>query len=171
MGREKALVPFGGRPLAAWVIEAMQRAGLEVVVVAKRPLDLGVPVWIEPEAPTHPLLGIVTALERHGAPVVAAACDLPFLTESDVRALAAAAGPVACAPGHPLAARWEPAVLGALRAAVADGAAVRAVVERLGATPVALPERSLRNLNRPEDVAALQPPTSPPPSSTAGPPP
>ena len=35
MGRPKALVPLGGRPLIAWPLAAAQAAGLEAVVVAK----------------------------------------------------------------------------------------------------------------------------------------
>jgi molybdopterin-guanine dinucleotide biosynthesis protein A len=44
MGSDKALVDFGGEPLAARPIAAARAAGLEPVVVAKRPLELGVPV-------------------------------------------------------------------------------------------------------------------------------
>ena len=35
MGRPKALVPLGGRPLIAWPLAAAAEAGLEAVVVAK----------------------------------------------------------------------------------------------------------------------------------------
>ena len=64
MGRPKALVPLGGRPLIAWPLAAAAEAGLEAVVVAKPgsalpPLE--VPVWDEPEAPSHPLTGLVAA--------------------------------------------------------------------------------------------------------------
>ena len=41
------------------------------------PLD--VPVWLEPDEPFHPLTGLVAALER-GEPVVAVACDQPWVT-------------------------------------------------------------------------------------------
>jgi molybdopterin-guanine dinucleotide biosynthesis protein A len=48
MGRPKALVPLGGKPLLAWPVEAAREAGLEVVVVAKAGSELPaleVPVW------------------------------------------------------------------------------------------------------------------------------
>ena len=45
----------------------MREARLEAVVVAKPETDLpplDVPVWEEPEEPSHPLTGIVAALEQ-----------------------------------------------------------------------------------------------------------
>ena len=172
MGTEKALVPFGGRPLAAWPIAALQAAGLPAVVVAKRELpELDVPTWIEPAQPTHPLLGIITALDRHQGPIVAVACDMPFLDAKAIRALATARGSVACAKDQPLASRWEPELLPELRQAVAASESMRALVARLQAIEVPLDAEVLRNLNRPEDLEALQPPTPPPPSSRSEPPP
>ena len=93
MGTAKALVPLGGRPLVLWVLDAAREAGLEAVVVAKAgsPLPaVPVPVWREPDAPVHPLAGVVAALERApGRAVIAAACDMPWVTAGLLRALAA----------------------------------------------------------------------------------
>ena len=80
LGGSKATVELGGRPLLSWVLDAA--AAFETVVVAKRSTKLpalGVPVWIEPETPSHPLCGLVAALE-HGRPVIAVACDQPWVT-------------------------------------------------------------------------------------------
>ena len=69
MGRPKALVELGGAPLIAHPLAAAAAAGLDAVVIAKAGTALpalDVPVWLEPDQPVHPLLGIVTALV--GAP-------------------------------------------------------------------------------------------------------
>ena len=67
--------------------------------------------------PTHPLVGIVTALERAHGPVVAVACDQPFLPPELFAQLAA--GPAAAVRVNdaiePFPARYEPAALPALR--------------------------------------------------------
>ena len=64
MGTDKALVPFGGEPLIARPIAAARGAGLEPVVVAKRQLEVGVPVWLDEYETSHPLSGLVTALRE-----------------------------------------------------------------------------------------------------------
>src|SRR5690348_1240038 len=94
MGRAKALVPLGGRPLVAWPLAAAATAGLEPVVIAKPGSELpdGVTVWHEPDEISHPLAGLVCALERAGAPLVALACDMPFVTPGLLARLAALDG-------------------------------------------------------------------------------
>jgi molybdopterin-guanine dinucleotide biosynthesis protein A len=161
MGTAKALVTLGGRPLIAWPLAAAAAAGLEAVVIAKpdTPLpDLDVPVWREPAAPSHPLLGIVVALERAGAPIVAVGCDQPWLDPELLRALALA-GPGAAAPAAagslaPLPARYPPAALDALRAALAAEAPLRATLAALAPQLVAVadPDR-LVSLNTPAALA------------------
>ncbi len=114
MGSPKAVVPLGGKPLIAWPLAAAAEAGLEAVVVAKPgsqlpPLD--VPVWDEPEEPAHPLTGLVAALERAGGPIVALACDMPFVTPDLIARLAAARGiarPARRGVPRPLRARRAP---------------------------------------------------------------
>src|SRR5215213_6124790 len=118
MGDPKPGIELAGRPLIARPLEAMRSAGLEVVVVAKQSTALpalGVPVWIEPDRPTHPLTGIVAALARSGRPLIVCGCDLPFVNTQLIAALAAHAAPfvVVEAAGrlHPLLGRYEPALL------------------------------------------------------------
>jgi molybdenum cofactor guanylyltransferase len=158
MGRPKALVPLGGRPLIAWPLEAARAAGLEAVVVAKAgsslpPLD--VPVWAEPDAPAHPLTGLVAALERADGPIVVLACDMPFVTPELLRLIAARPG-VAAPAGEAFPARYPPEALPALRAGLEREAAVRAVLEELGAERVEADPATLIGINDPEALAAAE---------------
>ena len=98
MGAPKASVELAGEPLIERPLRAMREARLEAVVVAKPGTDLpplDVPVWEEPEEPSHPLTGIVAALEQGGRPLVVCGCDLPFVSARR------------CLPTSPVAAsRW-----------------------------------------------------------------
>jgi molybdopterin-guanine dinucleotide biosynthesis protein A len=168
MGTPKATLDLGGRPLLDYPLAAVQGAGLEPVVVAKpdSPLPpLAVPRWEEPAEPVHPLTGIVAALQAAGdRPVLAVACDMPFVTAELVAELAAQAAPLVVpeADGrlHPLLARWHPSLLPALRAALDREAPLHVVVadldaERLGAAELHRfgdPARLLFNVNGPGDL-------------------
>jgi molybdopterin-guanine dinucleotide biosynthesis protein A len=158
MGTAKTLVPLAGRPLVLHPLAAAAAAGLRAVVVAKAATPLppvGVEVWLEPDEPQHPLLGIVTALERAGGPVVAAGCDQPWLEPELLRALATADGPAAARVDgrlEPLPARYEPAALPALRAALDARAPLREAVA--GAAPVDVEARVVASVNTPEDALA-----------------
>jgi molybdenum cofactor guanylyltransferase len=124
--RPKPTAPLAGRPLIDYPLQALEAAGLETVIVAKRDTTLppgGAPVWEEPDEPAHPLLGIVTALEQaDGRSVVVSACDLPFLSPALVAHLAELDVPLAVPRTgdrlHPLLARYTPVLLPALRAAL-----------------------------------------------------
>jgi molybdopterin-guanine dinucleotide biosynthesis protein A len=158
MGSPKATVLFGGRPLIAWPLAAVAEAGLDAVVVAKPgsslpPLEVA--VWDEPEAPSHPLTGLVAALERAGGPVIALACDMPFVSPGLIARLAAAQG-VAAPAGEAFPARYEPSALPVLRAGLAGEAAVRAVLAELGAAPVEADAEELVGINDPEALARAE---------------
>jgi molybdopterin-guanine dinucleotide biosynthesis protein A len=172
MGRAKALVPLGGRPLIAWPLAAAREAGLEAVVVAKPgselpPLD--VPVWAEPATPVHPLIGLIAALERAGRPIVALACDMPFVSPGLIARLAAAQG-VAVPKGEAFPARYEPASLPALLTGLAREAALRDVLDLLGAAVIDADPDELVGINDPEALeaatrrAAARPPDPRPPA-------
>ena len=158
MGAPKAVVPLGGRPLIAWPLAAAAEAGLEAVVVAKPGSSLpalDVAVWDEPAEPAHPLTGLVAALERAGRPIVALACDMPFVTADLITRLAAADG-IAAPPGEAFPARYEPAALPALRAALQREAAVRDVLAELGAVPIDADTRALTGINDPDALARAE---------------
>jgi molybdopterin-guanine dinucleotide biosynthesis protein A len=160
MGAPKPLAALRGRPLIAWPLEAARRAGLEAVVVAKADTPLppvGVPVWLEPDAPRHPLLGIVTALERAERGVVAVGCDQPWVPGELLARLAAAAGaaaPLAAGVLAPLPARYPPSALAELRAALAAEAPLRRTLAALAPEEIEADAAALASLNTPEQLAA-----------------
>jgi molybdenum cofactor guanylyltransferase len=95
IGGGKAVVELDHRPLISYPLEAVWRALGNVTIVAKADTELpdvpGATVWIEPDEPHHPLVGIVHALSlAEGRPVLVCAADMPFVTESLVREIAGA---------------------------------------------------------------------------------
>lgn len=172
MGAAKATVELGGRPLVAWPLAAAARAGLEAVVVAKPGSELpalAVPVWREPAAPSHPLAGLVCALERaRGRPVVAVACDMPFLAPELLARLARLEATAAAARVggrlEPFPGRYTAAALPVLRAALDREAPVREALAELA--PAELGEEELRafgdparmvvSVNTPAELAAAE---------------
>jgi molybdopterin-guanine dinucleotide biosynthesis protein A len=157
-----------GRPLVERPLAAAAEAGIEAVIVAKANSELPeveVEVWIEPDEPTHPLAGVVEALRHSGGrPVVAAACDMPFLTAGFLGWLASfretAAVPSAGGRLHPLIAHYGPEALEPLAAATIAGRSAREAVTEL--SPRLLGEGALcrfgdvehllMNVNTPQDL-------------------
>src|SRR5947209_11531015 len=95
IGGGKAIVELAGKPLIQYPCEAMQAALGEVVITAKADTELpslvGTTVWVEPQAPRHPLIGLLHALDlAEGRPVLACPVDLPFVTAEVIRRLAGA---------------------------------------------------------------------------------
>jgi molybdopterin-guanine dinucleotide biosynthesis protein A len=164
MGAPKALVDFGGAPLIARPLAAARAAGLPALVVAKRDTPrpaLDVAVAFEPDAPVHPLCGLVAALERCGA-VVAVACDQPWVIPEVLAALAARSEDIAVprVDGRlePFPGRYAGGALAGLRAALAREASLRATLAELGAAAVDLgelgdPAHLVASLNTPQALA------------------
>ena len=149
------MVDLGGRPLIARPLAAARAAGLDAVVVAKRGTELpDVPTWHEPDEPSHPLLGLITALE-HG-PVVAVACDQPWLTPELLRVLAEHDGPAIAVEREPFPGRYEPLQLPVLRAALAEEASLRATLGRLQPAVLNLDRALVASINTPGDLAAAR---------------
>ena len=163
MGRDKALVPVDGIPMALRVARALRTGGCDPVhLVAKGPLPRGLDLVLVPDldADHHPLVGVATALAHAAATgattALLAPCDLPWLDGADVEALLTAGRPCVATDGvrrQPLLALLPvsrgPALLEAARA----GATVRAALADL--PTVTLPASALRNVNRPQDLATL----------------
>ena len=164
MGTSKAALDLGGAPLIERPLRALRGAGLEAVVVAKHstslpPLD--VPLWEEPEEPSHPLTGIVAALERAARTLVVCGCDLPFVPSALLAHLAGLAEPLVVVEAggrlHPLLGRYGPDLLEDLRAARDERRALHEVVselrgERLDPRPFGDPQRITFNVNTPADL-------------------
>lgn len=129
IGGDKALVQLAGRPLISYPIAAAQAAGLDVVVVAKRTTrlpQLAVPVVLEPDAPVHPLLGVITALEQLPA-ILALPCDMPLLRSSELAALAAMPDDLATLwSNQPFPSIYRRPLLAQLRAALEANQSMRA---------------------------------------------
>ncbi len=127
-----------------------------------------VEVVAEPAEPTHPLVGIVVALRHAGRPLVVLGCDFPFAPPALLGALAEAPEPLLVpAPAgepQPLMARWSPALLPRLEAALEREEPLRRTVAALSPrllddTELARfgdPARAFFNVNTPEDLRAAE---------------
>jgi molybdenum cofactor guanylyltransferase len=157
MGASKATVALGGEPLIHRPLAAARGAGLEAAVVVKPDTELpelDVPVWIEPAEPVHPLCGLVAALRR--GPVIAVACDQPWVTPELLGALANCDGPALAVADEPFPGRYEPAQLPVLREALHDEASLRATLARLQPPVLGADPALVRSVNTREDLAAAE---------------
>ena len=97
MGRDKAFLPFSGRPLVLHAAETLRGVVPEVAIIASRGNGYGffpVPV-IEDRFPERgPLGGLHAALvHAEGRPVFCLACDLPLVGPDLIRYIIGFAGP------------------------------------------------------------------------------
>jgi molybdopterin-guanine dinucleotide biosynthesis protein A len=159
LGGAKPIAELGARPLVTWPLEAARAAGLDAVVIAKAatplPDDLGVPVWLEPDEPSHPLVGLVHALEQAGGrPVVALACDMPHVSSALLARLCGAEGAVVARADLPFPARYEPSALPILRDVLAREAPAREALAALAPAVLGAAPEELHGVNSPEELAA-----------------
>jgi molybdopterin-guanine dinucleotide biosynthesis protein A len=170
-GRDKALIEFRGRPLLAWVVDALSAVSDDIIVVsnqAEAHAGYGARVVPDHDPPCGPLGGIAAGLRAArfelGAVV---ACDMPFLSADFLRLLvhraarADAAVPRLGNDYEPLHAVYRRTCLPAVerRIAARDFAAfsfypdVRLEVVAENEWRVIDPEgRSTLNINTPEDL-------------------
>jgi molybdopterin-guanine dinucleotide biosynthesis protein A len=82
MGRDKALLPFLGKPLISRVIDRLSPLADEIIVMANRPESyrfLGLPIFLDVKPGHGALGGLYTAIVSAKNPLVAVvACDMPF---------------------------------------------------------------------------------------------
>ncbi len=181
MGRDKASLPLGDRPLLGHVVQALAQVVEEIVVVTRReqeipdvgPLPPGVVLRraFDDAEGLGPLGGLAPGLRALEAPVAfVTGCDAPFLSPAFVRAVfealrdADVALPSVLDRLHPLAGAYRRAtVLPAVEALLAEGRlrahdvfervrGVRVPEARLRAVDPDL--RSLENLNDPDAYEA-----------------
>jgi molybdopterin-guanine dinucleotide biosynthesis protein A len=166
VGGSKATVDLCGRPLIGYPLAALQAALHDVAVIAKADTALpslpGVALWIEPESPRHPVVGIVWALGfAAGRSVLACAADLPFVTPALIERIVAtdAGGAPAVVPTcegalEPLLALYTPQALPLLeRAARAPQRPLRDEVAAILPRQLEVHDkRPFFNVNSPQDL-------------------
>lgn len=175
-GVDKALLPLGGRPLLAHVVQRLAPQCADLILSANgdaaRFARFGLAV-VADAAPTGrgPLAGIQAGLAWLAARrpdldrLASVPVDCPFLPHDLVArldaGLAATGAPAAIAHAggrlHPTVGLWTPRVAPALEAALARGAfAVAAFVRAEGGIVVDMPDgdgAAFLNVNRPDDLA------------------
>ncbi|MEE9227090.1 MAG: molybdenum cofactor guanylyltransferase [Acidobacteriota bacterium] len=175
MGRDKALLPYSGRPLVLHAAETLGEVVPEVAVIASRGSGydfLPVPV-IEDRFPDRgPLGGLHAALvHAAGRPVFCLACDLPLVGPDLIRYIIDFAGPDAASRAafvkvpamagrvQPLCGWYAPGCLGPVEKWLRQGRGkVLDFLEEIPTVQVPLAadlpffrEDLLANLNREED--------------------
>lgn len=178
MGRDKALLPVGGVPMALLQARKLEAVCGRASFVGKEPGPLagtGVPFVRDATPARAALHGLVAALEAcpEGTALVLAA-DVPRVPGAFLASLlevAGRTGAVAVVPtddGHPqpLCAAWTVHALPVLRAAVAAGElSLRRAIEATGALVLSEEETArlpgfvpgaFRNVNTPEEYRALE---------------
>jgi molybdopterin-guanine dinucleotide biosynthesis protein A len=90
MGRDKALMPFLGRPLIQRVVDRLSPIADEIIVTTNNPADyrfLGLPLFPDLKPGRGALGGLYTALSSATCEAVAVvACDMPFASPKLIEA-------------------------------------------------------------------------------------
>jgi molybdopterin-guanine dinucleotide biosynthesis protein A len=174
MGRDKALLPVGGRPLLARLIGELREAVTGEIVVAVRspereaayrsllgPLPGGVAFVLDRQQDAGPVAGLAAGLAAlPDGYAYATACDTPELSRQWlVRLLHEAmanGAPAVAAQGEPLHALYHTGLARLAERALADGDyRLMSLLRRAGAVELTLTEQEkaaygLYNLNTPE---------------------
>jgi len=86
MGRDKAFVPFQGRPMIEAALEKVAGLGQETILITNNPAPfryLGLPMFADVMPDCGPLGGIYTAVHHAAHPhILVVACDMPWLNRS-----------------------------------------------------------------------------------------
>ncbi len=155
MGGSKPLAQFGGAPLIERPLAAAREAGLDAVVVAKAdtPLPDGLPCVARARRAVPPTArGSSPRSSARTAPWSLSPATMPFVPAELLARLAHGGAVRAGGRIEPFPARYEPAWLPELRAALERGAPVRATLEALGPATIEWDAAALRSINTPEDL-------------------
>lgn len=166
MGRDKALVPVDGVPMAERVACALAAGGCTDVVLvggdrAALTAATGRP-WVADRFPGDgPLGGLLTALAAaSGRDVVVAACDLPDLDDASVRTLIEAgaasdtAETVVAVTEHPhLVGWWRGSTAPRVEQLFAQGErGIRRALRHLAVVEIAVSPAAVWNVNTPDEL-------------------
>lgn len=174
-GRDKALVPLGGRPLIQHLLDRVAGLGEEILVTTNRPQDYrGLSLRLASD--TLPgggaLAGLQTSLNAaRGETVLVLACDMPFVSRGllehllDLASQADVVAPVRGGEFEPLHAVYARSCLPAVDAALLAGERrVISFYPRVSVRPVDEAEiaiydpdgLSFFNVNTPQDLAQAE---------------
>jgi molybdopterin-guanine dinucleotide biosynthesis protein A len=159
MGRDKALLPFGGREsLIAYQYYRLAPLFRETYLSLKADkCDLKAPILYDSSTISAPLVALVSILRAVKTPrVFVIAVDTPFFDASAIGELLSVQAPVVMArtPGgtHPLVAVYDRRVLVALEVALSrNELALHRTLEKLRVETVDFEEALLTNLNHPHE--------------------
>ena len=167
MGSDKAFVVAGDRPMAVIVADALWEGGCNPVECQGGDLDrlraeLGLTAEPDVRAGGGPVVAIASALERVERHVLVAACDLPGLDATTVRAVVDAGRTersvaVASADGRDhLVADWPSEAASTLTELIESGSgrmpSFRDALDACDARRVPVASAAVRNVNRPDDI-------------------
>jgi molybdenum cofactor guanylyltransferase len=167
MGRDKALVPYMGVPMALCVATALRGAGCSPVAAVGGDqvalADLGFDAIADGWPGEGPLGGVLTALDHfpdHEV-VVVVGCDMPLLRAATVTALvdglrddpAAMASVAVTDRVQPLCVAWRRPASAWLRLALDAGERrVHDVLARMPIVSLSVNPQDLQNVNTPDDL-------------------
>lgn len=143
MGTDKALVELSGRPMSAWVLQALA-AVCDDVLVAGRPDGLGGVRGIADTMAGRrgPLAGLVAALEAESAPVLVVATDQPWVRVETLRHLVGLVGDLPVVPvahdgsRQTTCAVYPPGILSVALDELLAGGSIQSVLDRTAFVPV-----------------------------------
>lgn len=169
-GRDKARHPVAGTPMITRVHDALAAVAAPIVV-SIGPTDASyadvLPADVEHVRDRHADAGPLAGLEAgfravSSAWVLVAACDMPHVTPDGFRTLLQARSAAADAlVGRSDDGRWHPLFACYRRAPTQQAVqrclsggdhALHALLDRLAVHPVAIPSRTVHNVNRPQDL-------------------
>ncbi len=165
IGGGKPSVALHGAPLLHYPLRAMREVLVDVAIITKPQMELprleGTMVWVEPEHPAHPLLGISEALALAGGrAVLVCPADMPFVSARLLGELARADAEgrpavLASCRGRPrpLVGCYLPAAAGVLAQAAQRAAPLDEVLELLTPKLVEVEDEvELFDVNTPDDL-------------------
>jgi molybdenum cofactor guanylyltransferase len=172
MGRDKAMLPYGGTTLVEHLARAVQDAARSVALIGDpgRYANLGYPVYPDKFSGCGPLGGIYTALSVSSTDWnLIVACDMPGISPGVLRTLlwsaeeSGASCVVAAGPGgepEPLCAVYHRCCLPAMARAIQEKRfKMKELVKELDLRTMLVEASAVANVNTPAEWAEFEPNT------------